>query len=132
MGDRVVLDKAEALVYRIALNLAASKRRSNKVWRWVSMEGLRGASSGNRSAEQTMLDEQRDGRVRDAVESLPNDLRRVVVLTECTGMTYEQVGAILKIPAGTVGSRRNRALGQLRGILTDEGTFDEQRTSESV
>ena len=132
MRDRVVLDKAEALVYRIALNLAASRRRSRKVWRWVSLDALRGTTTADRSAEQALLDEQRHGRVRDAVESLPDDLRRVVVLTECTGMTYDEIGGILKIPAGTVGSRRNRALRRLRGVLTDEGTIDEPRPSESV
>jgi RNA polymerase sigma-70 factor (ECF subfamily) len=132
MRDRVVLDRAEALVYRIALNLAASRRRSKRVWRWVSLEALRGTSTADSSAEQALLDEQRHGRVRDAVDALPDDLRRVVVMTECTGMTYDEIGGILKIPAGTVGSRRNRALKQLRGLLSDEGTIDEPRTHEPV
>jgi len=132
MRERVRLATAEALVYRIALNLAASRRRSRKIWRWVSLEALRGASGEERSAERELLERQRHGLVREAVESLPDDLRRVVVLTECTGMTYEEIGGILAIPAGTVGSRRNRALRKLRELLADEGTIDEPRTSESV
>jgi RNA polymerase sigma-70 factor (ECF subfamily) len=127
MRGRVVAAKAEPLVYRIAINLAASRRRSRKVWRWVSLEALRETTSISRSAEQELLDEQRHGRVRSAVESLPDDLRRVVMLTECTEMTYDEIGAVLKIPAGTVGSRRNRALKRLRGVLSDERTIDEPR-----
>jgi RNA polymerase sigma-70 factor (ECF subfamily) len=132
MRDRVVAGKAEPLVYRIAINLAASRRRSQKVWRWVSLEALRETTTANRSAERELLDKQRHGRVREAVESLSDDLRRVIVLTECTEMTYDEIGGILKIPTGTVGSRRNRALKQLRTILADEGAVDESRATEVV
>ena len=127
MRDRVVGEQVEPLIYRIAINLAASRRRSQRVWRWVSLEALRQTTTANRSAEQELLDEQRHGRVRQAVESLPEELRRVVVLTECTGMTYDEVGRILKIPVGTVGSRRNRALQRLREMLADEGAVDAPR-----
>ena len=132
MREGVVPGKAEPLVYRIALNLAASRRRSKKVWRWVSLEALRTSKSGGRTAEQVLLDEQRHGRVRAAVEALPDDLRRVVLMTECSGLTYDEIGEILEIPPGTVGSRRNRALKKLRRLLAGERTIDEPRTSESV
>jgi hypothetical protein len=41
--------------------------------------------------------------VRRAVDALPERLRRIVLLSEFTEMTYEQIGHVLGIPAGTVG-----------------------------
>ncbi len=59
--------------------------------------------------------------LRAAVDKLPQDLRAVVVLTELSDLTYPQIGEALSIPAGTVGSRRNRALKRLREILEKPG-----------
>lgn len=45
MRARVDMDTVEPLIYKIALNLAASRRRSQKIWRWVSLDVLRDATS---------------------------------------------------------------------------------------
>src|SRR3954471_10618122 len=41
MRERVQMETVEALVYRIAVNLAANRRRQRKVWGFVTLEGLR-------------------------------------------------------------------------------------------
>ena len=110
---RVDVATAEPFVYRIALNLAASRLRRRKRWAWVPLESVRIAlSAAHPDDHATSADER--ARVRAAVQELPDDLRNVVLLCELTEMTYDQIGRVLSIPAGTVGSRRHRALTVLR------------------
>jgi len=55
--------------------------------------------------------------VRDAVTALPEELRSVFVLSEYEGFSYAEIAEIMEIPAGTVASRKNRAVYQLRSTL---------------
>ena len=48
-------------------------------------------------------------RVAEALRKLPPRYREAVVLRDIEGLSYEEVGEILKIPGGTVRSRINRA-----------------------
>jgi len=117
MRRKVDPSTVDALVYRIALNLAASRWRSQKRWRWASLSALKLAPSAALSVETQAVREEEASRVRRAVESLPERLRRVITLCELAELSYEEVGRILGIPAGTVGSRRHRALRLLRERL---------------
>ena len=49
------------------------------------------------------------GRVRQAVGTLPENYREVVVLCELEEMSYEEAAAALGCPVGTVRSRLHRA-----------------------
>ena len=104
MRDRVRLTTAEPLVYRIALNLARTAARRRKLWRWVSLEPLRHETAAGRGAEEALVDSEETARLRRAVHALPDDLRSVVMLSEFTELSYEQIAGVLAIPAGTVGS----------------------------
>ena len=55
--------------------------------------------------------------VSQALAALPEKLRDVVVLSVYQGMRYRDIGAILKIPEGTVKSRMHAAVRRLRGLL---------------
>lgn len=118
----------EPLLYRTALNLASNRRRARKLWRWVSIEAWFEPASPRGGADAAMSTAQQDQAVRNAVESLPEHLRQVVALCELSGLSYEQVGALLSIPSGTVGSRRNKAMRLLRqslGPLAEDGDESE-------
>jgi RNA polymerase sigma-70 factor, ECF subfamily len=56
------------------------------------------------------------GRVRQAVSTLPENYREVVVLCEFEEMSYEEAAAVLGCPVGTVRSRLHRA----RAILLEK------------
>ena len=58
--------------------------------------------------------------LRQAVESLPPELRQVIVLRYFTGLTLAETAQALDIPPGTVSTRQRRALALLRLELTDE------------
>ena len=118
MRERIDMDTVEPLLFKIALNLAASRRRSQRLWRWVTLDALRGATSADRPADETLAAYAERTRLRAAVEALPEDLRQVVVLCEYSDFTYDQIAKMLSIPVGTVGSRRNRALRRLKEVLS--------------
>jgi RNA polymerase sigma-70 factor, ECF subfamily len=55
-------------------------------------------------------------RVRQAIATLPENYREVVVLCELEEMSYEEAATMLECPLGTVRSRLHRA----RGILVEK------------
>jgi RNA polymerase sigma factor (sigma-70 family) len=59
--------------------------------------------------------------VRDAYDALAEPLKRVLVLSEIVGMSYDEIAQVLGVKAGTVGSRRHRALEKLRSELESRG-----------
>lgn len=122
MRARVDKQTVEPLIYKIALNLAASRRRSKRVWRWVSFDTIRAPSSADEPADDAISSRQELGRLRRAVERLPDDLRRVIMLCEYSELSYDEIAGIMSIPAGTVGSRRHRAIQRLRETLSEAPT----------
>ena len=132
MRARVDMDTVEPLIYKIALNLAASRRRSRKLWRWVSLDALGKTASATRPPDESLVVRDDHARLRAAVESLPEELRQVVMLCEYSELTYDQIAGMLSIPAGTVGSRRNRALRRLRETLSSGPVSREGHARETV
>lgn len=113
MRTRVEPATVRPLVWKIALNLASRRRRWKALRSWFSLDGLAG---GDR-ADHSLGDAQVALRVREAVEALPDELREVMLLCAYAELSYAEVGSILGVPEGTVGSRRNRALAQLQHVL---------------
>lgn len=59
--------------------------------------------------------------VRDALDSLPEDHREIILLVPVEGLSYEEAAAILELPVGTVRSRLSRARAGLREALEERG-----------
>jgi RNA polymerase sigma-70 factor (ECF subfamily) len=58
--------------------------------------------------------------LREAIESLPETFREVIVLRYMEGLSYIQIAEVLGCPAGTVMSRLNRARAALRQRCSDD------------
>jgi RNA polymerase sigma-70 factor, ECF subfamily len=112
MRDRVDWDRAEPLVYRIALNLAAKRRRSRRIWRWVALDTAAEPTAG--APDDTA---EREAIVRAAIDDLPERHRRVLVLTIHAGLGYDEIAGVLGISPGTVASRRHTAVAKLREAI---------------
>jgi len=113
--EHVRADGFKALIYQTALNLASNQRRRKRLWRMVSFDAV----------PEELADDCASGIVsrplREAVDALPESLRRVLFLSEVAGMSYREIAEITGIKEGTVGSRRNRALALLRSRLESAG-----------
>lgn len=117
---RVDARRAEPLLWRIALNRAANRRRSRRLWRLLTLEAVREAPAGSAGADQALAAGEKDRAVRRAVEALPEKLRAVVMLCELSGLGHAEIAEVLGIPIGTVASRRHAAMRRLEALLEEE------------
>jgi RNA polymerase sigma-70 factor (ECF subfamily) len=125
---------------------AANRRDSNsnlKAWLFVIMRNawlnqLRHKNSGpnfvdldtneqpagemNENPHVVYLRKLERQQVREAIESLPEVYREIVVLRDIEGFTYQEIATVLDCPAGTVMSRLGRARDKLRKLLAHERT----------
>ncbi len=121
--------RLDALVYTTALNLARNRLRWRRLWRWTGLnaDDPSSAPPPDENAQQAADAD----RLRLALETLPEVARNVVLLSEFAGMSNVEIAATLGVAAGTVGSRKHRALAQLRALLqldastSSPGTQDE-------
>ena len=109
-----------AWLYRILTNTFINSYRSKKrrpdetdidevedLYLYRRLGGLEAAAAG-RSAEDELLDWFSDSEVKEAVESLPEQFRIAVLLSDIEGFSYKEIAEILDIPIGTVMSRLHR------------------------
>lgn len=64
--------------------------------------------------------------VRTAIESLPQDLRAVIWLSDAEDFRLKEIAEILELPLGTVASRLFRARQELRQLLSAYGPVEEK------
>lgn len=114
-------------LFRIAVNLALSFRRSGSRRRTVSLEGLPEGTQAHHLMQRSGVAKtdtsdvvsgtEAQSRVVAALQALDDDFRAVVVLRDIEGLGYHEVGVILDIPYGTVKSRLHRARQALRAAI---------------
>ena len=93
-------------IFRVGLNWALSRTRKER----------REVPTG-RPPEGSQSDRLPDPDLEAAMTALSVDARTVVVLHYYLGMTYDEIGATLRIPAGTAKSRLHYAMQDLRHRL---------------
>lgn len=81
-----------------------------------------GAGTLGISAEDELMDSITDSQVKDAVESLPENFRMVVLMADVEGFSYKEIADILDVPIGTVMSRLHRGRKALQKALFEFGT----------
>ena len=110
--DKVEIKTAKPLLYKICINLAVSKNRRRKILKFLSFDKItqEPVEKYNDRIEQ----KEEIQLLRKVINDLPFKLKQTVLLTEFSDMSYEEVGDILGIPSGTVGSRRNKAIGIMK------------------
>jgi len=69
--------------------------------------------------EQEFLDSVDRKDIEQALETLPEDFRVVVLLSDMEGLTYQEIAEALDVPIGTVRSRLARARSLLQKLLWD-------------
>lgn len=119
-GDAAFSTWLYRIVYNACVDLDKQRRRRAA----VSLEDERSPGHGTR--------EQQDGAagphelvevselqelVRQALLRLPLHHRTIITLFDIQGLTYEEIGSVMRAPLGTVKSRLNRARQALRDEL---------------
>ena len=121
-------------LFRIAVNLALSHRRSRQYRDALSLDGAADDGPGvnqqaaglrRQLAQQTEQDPARDAemrlehqRVLEALATLEPELRAIIVLRDMEDCDYDQIAQIIQAPVGTVKSRLFRARAALRAALS--------------
>ncbi len=110
--------KFSTWIFTIAVNLTKNEIRSRVRHKGTfSLDALEEESGGqglpfpdsNPLPDADLNAREIQQRVAEALRKLPTRYREAVVLRDIEGLSYEEVGEILKIPGGTVRSRINRA-----------------------
>ena len=74
--------------------------------------------------EQLMLSESIEENLQQALNTLPDEFRIAVILSDIQGMCYEEIAETMNCSLGTVRSRLHRGRKQLRQRLTMAGRRD--------
>jgi RNA polymerase sigma-70 factor (ECF subfamily) len=124
----------EAWLYRIAVNACRSRmrRRWYQVLPWPEPAPQMVAEPERQPEHLLLQGEQRD-QILEAIDSLGEKHRLVVILRYYAGLTNEEIARILDIPSGTVRSRLHVARHRLRELLAEqEEKRDQVVMSEGV
>jgi RNA polymerase sigma-70 factor (ECF subfamily) len=112
--------KVSSWLHRIAVNQCITRQRRAKVRGETSLEGaaedngVQFAAPIHESPARIVEGRERTEAVRRAVNTLPPELREVLVLKEFEELTFQEIADTLQVPLSTVKSRLYTALKQLR------------------
>lgn len=122
----------EAWLYRIAVNACRSRMRRKwyQVLPWPEPAPQIGCEPDEQPDRLILIGEQRQ-EILEAIDSLGDKHRLVVILRYYAGLSNEEIADALNIPSGTVRSRLHMARQRLKELLSDHqeekilGTSDE-------
>jgi RNA polymerase sigma-70 factor (ECF subfamily) len=126
--------KFSTWIFTIAVNLTKNEIRSRVRHRGTfSLDAMEEESSGQGVTfpdAKPLPDEDLNAteigeKVAEALRKIPARYREAVVLRDVEGLSYEEVGQILRIPGGTVRSRINRARLMLKERLKPYLTLED-------
>ncbi len=91
-------------------------------------ESIKPSSTDSAHLEKEMYDNLLDDELSNAIASLPEDFRMVIILCDIEGFTYDEIADFIDIPVGTVRSRLHRArkmlFAKLYNYAADKGYID--------
>jgi RNA polymerase sigma-70 factor (ECF subfamily) len=108
-------------LYRIAINAALDVLRRTPE-ETLEDEQARMLADQAAGPEAVLIEKERVVLLQQAMQSLPEAARSVIVLREYGGLSYQEIASVLEVPVGTVMSRLNYARNRLRELLIGEMT----------
>ncbi len=119
--------KVSSWLHRIAVNQCLTRMRVDKRNSESYLEdevennpSLIVAASDNVSPFKSIERQERIGLVRKAINSLPYELKQVLVMKEFEEMTFQEIAEVLDMPVSTVKSRVYLALNLLKRKLEEK------------
>jgi RNA polymerase sigma-70 factor (ECF subfamily) len=110
-------------LYRIGINtcqqyIRKSQSNERKLTAYTREAEIHGPASENDSPERVAIQAEQNEIVQDAIGQLPPKQRQVVTLYYMQHLKYREIAEILKCSEGTVASRLNQALKNLKRKLS--------------
>jgi RNA polymerase sigma-70 factor (ECF subfamily) len=113
-------------IYRICQNLIFDFYRKEKKIKTVSLSAT--DSYGEEAPDLDLPDYESDPaeqltrtekiqKIREIINSLPDDLREIIVQRDLNNLSYAQISEMLSLEIGTVKSRLNRAREKLKNYI---------------
>jgi len=99
----------DSWLYRLVVNACFDLKRKTRRLAPIAQGFFDLLAAPGASALDGILRGEMSGHVREALDSLAPEQRMIVVLRYSQGLSYDEIGAILGCPSGTVASRLNRA-----------------------
>ena len=97
-------------------------------------ENIKPSSTDSAHLEKEMYDNLLDDELSNAIASLPEDFRTVIILCDIEGFSYDEIADFVDVPVGTVRSRLHRArkmlFTKLYNYAADKGYIDKTNTDE--
>ncbi len=128
-------------LYRLAANLSIDFLRKKKRQGSGQIISLDNEEEGQRPLElpdlryepQSALEKKElREKVRAGLQRLPHEQRLILVLRDVEGFSYQEIADALKLELGTVKSRIYRARAHLARLLTEDGNFLKEPSSEEM
>lgn len=129
--------KFSVWLYRITGNVCTDylrRRRSDTVS--LTVDDGEGGDSEMEIADtsptphEALEKKERSTALKKALDALPEDYRKALLLRETGGMSYDEIATALNLDMGTVKSRIFRARKKLCEILSADGNFFEKYPSK--
>jgi RNA polymerase sigma-70 factor, ECF subfamily len=113
-------------VLRIAWNHSMSRRRNVAGWfrRAVPIADVVEPAETRESQDQALCDDELQRNARSAIQGLSPKLRDALLLAQSGDYGYDEIGAMLNIPVGTVKWRVSEARRRVREQLSKLGYVD--------
>lgn len=109
-----------AWLFKITKNIYINKyRKELKTPQMLDVSDVEavGGLPDSETPEQEIFDKLLDDDVADALDSLPDEFRLAILLSDIEGFSYKEIAEILDCPIGTVMSRLHRGRKLLRKSL---------------
>lgn len=117
--------KFSTWIFTIAANLAKSELRRQKRRRTISIHTMGYDNkeyeipSDDYSPEKETTSNYGEKQIQQAIDTLPDQFKTVIILREVQQLSYEEISQILNISIGTVKSRINRGRLRLQKMLKE-------------
>lgn len=133
--------KFSSWLYRLTYNTCLDYLRKSKKGEIISLtsaedeETVADIKDNALTPEEYAVHKETRTAVREAVNMLPEEYRRIIIMREFAGLSYSEIAEAMNINEGTVKSRLSRGRLKLAEVLRKSGTFSENfrhKNSEEV
>lgn len=112
--------------YTIAINIAKTNLRKKKNYSSISISDFDPDGEKDFDLKADVLSPEETAQagienefIQQAINSLDDKFKEVIILRDIQDMDYEEIAEIMKLPLGTVKSRINRGREKLKELLQD-------------